>query len=121
MADRPLDRILIRDLRLSCVVGVKPEERIAPREVVFQIELGLDLAEAARADNLEQTVSYSALAEEISKTVADSNFRLIESLAEEVAQVCLSFAKVKEVRITLDKPGAIAAACSAAVVIVRSR
>ena len=53
-----MDRIYIRDLLLRCIIGIYPEEREKPQDVVVNVVLEADLAEAARTDRIENTVDY---------------------------------------------------------------
>ena len=119
--DQPFDRILIQDLRLSCIVGVRERERTNPQEVVVNLVLYCDLREAGRSDRLEDTVDYSALTRRIETLVEGSSFGLIEALAGAIGAACLEDPEVQAVTVRVDKPGALPRARSAAVEIHRDR
>ena len=121
MDERTADRILIRDLRARCVIGVFPEEREIRQEVVLNMALETDLRAAGASDALEDTVDYKSLKKRILTHVEGSSFRLIEALAESVARICLETPRVSGVEVTLDKPGALRYARSVAVDISRHR
>ena len=108
-----MDFIRIRHLKMDVFLGVYAEEQAAPRPVVVDVELGLDLAKAAATDNLADTVDYDALARSIRATFsADATpprrYALVERLASEIAVLCRAFdPRVKSARVTVGKPGAI--------------
>jgi len=121
MSDRTTDRILIEGLRVRCVIGVNEREREAKQEVVIDIALRTDLRAAGRSDDIADTVDYSALTKSVVEHVAGSRFRLLEALAESVADVCLANARVTRVDVRVRKPGALRHADSAGVEITRHR
>jgi dihydroneopterin aldolase/D-erythro-7,8-dihydroneopterin triphosphate epimerase len=116
-----MDKIYIRDLLLRCIVGIYPEERENKQDVIINIEMTCDLSAAAASDQIEDTVNYKAVKKEIMALVENSAFLLIERMAGEIASVCLDHPGVFQVRVTVDKPGALRFARSVAVEVVRSR
>ena len=116
-----MGRIFIRDLALRCIVGIYPEERREKQDIVINVTLEADLAPAAASDRIEDAVDYKALKKEIIALVEQSQFFLIEKLADEIAKVCLANPKVQRATITVDKPNALRFARSVAVEITRSR
>ena len=104
-----MDFIRIRKLQLSVYLGVYAKEQEAPRPVVADIELGLDLSRAAASDALADTVDYAALADAIRvRCAAPRRYALVERLAGEIADICLGFdPRIESVRVTVGKPGAI--------------
>lgn len=121
MADRPLDRIHIRDLQARCIIGIHDHERANKQDVVVNITLHADLARAGRSDRIEDTVDYRRVKQNVLATVEESSFFLVERLAQEIADVCLQDAAVRRVDVTLDKPGALRFARSVAIEISRER
>jgi len=116
-----MDRIFIRDLALRCIIGIYPEERREKQDIVINVEIGCDLRTAGRSDDLKDTVDYKAIKKSILKLVEGSGFLLIESLAENIADIALGDEKVQQVVVTIDKPGALRFAKSSAVEITRER
>ncbi|NQU96988.1 MAG: dihydroneopterin aldolase [Chloroflexi bacterium] len=119
MSDRTTDRILIEGLRVSCVIGVNEPERTAKQDVVLDIALHADVRTAGRSDDIADTVDYGVLARSVAEHVAGSSFKLVEALAESVADVCLADARVTRVDVRIRKPGALRPADSAGVEISR--
>ena len=116
-----LDKIFIRDLLLRCIVGIYPDERENKQDVIINVELICDLSTAAASDQIEDTINYKSLKKEIVTLVENSAFLLIERMAGEIASLCLTRSGVQQVRVTVDKPGALRFARSVAVEIVRTR
>ncbi len=115
------DRIHIRNLRLRCLVGVHESERLAKQDVLVSLTLEVDLARAGATDDIADTVDYDTLAARVKEYVQGTDFRLIERLAEGIADVCLAEDDVERVHVFVEKPGALPGARCAAVEIVRDR
>jgi FolB domain-containing protein len=115
------DRIHIRDLRLTAVIGVNPEERDIRQNLVLNLTLYTDQKAAAVADDFSLTVDYSAVERRVAELVEASSFGLIESLAAAVADCLLSIEGVHACGVTVDKPGVLRFASSAAAEIFRER
>ena len=119
MAERPLDRIRIRDWDLACLVGVYGEERRAPRTI--RVDLTIHLPATDRHDDLARTVDYAHLQQAIAEALAATAFRLIESVAERIAAIALDDTRVAAVTVCVGKPGALPGARTVEVEITRSR
>lgn len=120
-ARAPLDEIRICDLRFRCIVGVNEEERREKQEIVAQVTLYADLGQAGRTDAIEDTIDYKALKKDILTLAERSQFRLIEALAQSIADICLRRDRVERVAIVVEKPGALRFARTVAVKMVRER
>jgi FolB domain-containing protein len=116
-----MDKIIIKCLKVKCIIGTLFEERTKKQEIEFNIELNSDLSAAGASDDLNDTVNYQAVEEEVYAMAENSSFLLLERLAEEAAKVCLKYDPVRGVRITLDKPGALKHSRSVAVCIERNK
>lgn len=116
-----MDRIHIQDIHVRCVVGINPDERIKKRDVIVNVTLYLDLGRPGKTDDISDTVDYSGLKKRLFETAENSEFFLIERLAEELARVCLEDGRVDAARVEVHKPGALRFARSVGVEIFRSR
>ena len=114
------DRIHIRDLAVECVIGVNPEERLKKQLVVINVTLHADLSRACASDRLADTIDYKAIKVAVLREVEQSQFHLIERLAERIAEIALGF-PVARVDVSVDKPGALRFARSVAVEISRAK
>lgn len=115
------DRVFIRDLALRCIVGVDESERREKQDILIHLTLHADLRRAGRTDALEDTVDYRALKKRILHLVEESRFRLIEALAQSIADECLREERVERVEVVVEKPGALRFARTVGVEIVRTR
>jgi FolB domain-containing protein len=116
-----VDRIIIEDLRLRCIVGVNPDERTQAQDINLRLTLCTDLRPAGSSDDLADTVDYSVLEDDIRALVEGSRFFLIERLADEIARLCLRRPEVERVMVRLEKPGALRFARTVAVEIERTQ
>ena len=116
-----MDKIHIRDLSVRALVGTYEWEREHKQDIVFNIELSCSLQKAGISDDLSRTVNYKEVRDSLVALAENSSYKLIESLAESAAALCLEFEGVEAVKITLDKPGALRYSRSVAVEIERSK
>ena len=116
-----MDKIIIRDLAVSCIIGINDEERTVKQDVIINVVIGADLSTPGRTDAFSDTVDYRAIKRRIFKMAAASSCNLIEALAEKTADICLEDDRVLSVSVTVDKPGALSNARSVAVELMRKR
>jgi dihydroneopterin aldolase len=100
------DRIVLTGLRATGHHGVFAHEREDGQEFLIDVTVHLSVHEAATADDLEKTVHYGVLAEQVVAAVETDPVDLIETVAERVATVALSFPRVDAVDVTVHKPSA---------------
>ncbi len=115
------DQILISDLRVRCIIGVNEDERRERQDVLISLALSADLGKAGRSDRFEDAVDYRAIKKEIVVMAENSSFHLVEALAEAIAELCLKRPGVLQVKVRVDKPGALRFARSVGVEITRPR
>ncbi len=116
-----MDRILISDLSVRCIIGINEDERREKQDVLINISLSVDLAKAGRSDRFEDAVDYRAIKKEIMSTVEDSSYHLVEALAEAVADLCLKYSGVLKAQVRVEKPTALRFARSVGVEITRQQ
>jgi 7,8-dihydroneopterin aldolase/epimerase/oxygenase len=100
------DRIRLVGLRAIGNHGVLPQERLNGQEFLIDVTAWLDLAPAARDDDLTKTVHYGELAEALVAAVERDPVDLIETVAERCAAIVLGYDVVERVEVTIHKPGA---------------
>ncbi|MXW21551.1 MAG: dihydroneopterin aldolase [Gammaproteobacteria bacterium] len=113
------DRIIIRDLRVRAIVGVNRWEKAAPQVVGVDLEIGVDAAKAAEADEIASTVDYKRVSRDIAALAESRSYELIETLAEAIASLVLGEHGAQWVRVTARKPFALRNARDVGVVIER--
>lgn len=116
-----MDLIYVRNLRAECVIGVFEWERRIRQTIAIDLDLAADIAKAARTDRLEDTLDYKAVAKRILDFVGQSQFQLVETLAEKVAEVVLTEFTVRWVRVRINKKGALRHATDVGVIIERGQ
>jgi len=116
-----MDSVFIRDLRVEAVIGIYDWERRIRQIVSLDLDMGTDIHAAAKSDRIEDTLDYKAVAKRVAQFVSAQQFQLVETLAEKVAALILDEFKIKEVKVTVHKPGAVSGSKSVGVSIERSR
>jgi 7,8-dihydroneopterin aldolase/epimerase/oxygenase len=101
-----VDRVTLRGLSVRGHHGVFAHEREDGQTFVVDLVLGLDTGPAAADDDLERTVHYGVLAEQVAAVIAGEPVNLIETLAQRIADTCLGHEVVEEVEVTVHKPDA---------------
>jgi dihydroneopterin aldolase len=118
------DQIFVSGLVIHAHHGVMEHESKVGQRFVLDLELSIELKDAARSDKLIDTVSYSAIVETASRAFTEQSYRLVETAAGAVADALLGgFGRVDSVRVTVRKPHAPIAAIFAdvGVTLVRCR
>jgi dihydroneopterin aldolase len=100
------DRISLRGLRAHAHHGVYAFERERGQMFGVDAVLELDTVAAAAGDDLDKTVNYAELAQDLYAVLAGEPVALLETLAQRLADVCLAHALVDAVEITVHKPQA---------------
>jgi dihydroneopterin aldolase len=118
------DTVFVSGLLVHAHHGVMEHESKVGQRFMLDLELAIDLKDAARSDKLVDTVSYAAIVETAGRAFTAQSYRLVEAAAGAVADALLAgFAAVTSVRVTVRKPHAPIAAIFAdvGVTLVRTR
>jgi len=114
-----MDIIYINDLRIETIIGIYGWERKIKQTVVLDIEMGTDIRKASASDAVEDTLNYKSVAERLISFIGDSEFELIETLAEQVANILLDEFAVPWLRLRVNKQGALKGVRDVGVIIER--
>lgn len=114
-----MDKIFISDLRIETVIGIYDWERKIRQPVSIDLEMATDIRKAAASDGIEDTLDYKAVAKRLISFVGESEFQLVETLAERVAAIVIDEFSVPWVHVRLSKPGALRGSRDVGVDIVR--
>jgi dihydroneopterin aldolase len=102
-----MDKIIMRDVEIYGRHGVAPEEKVNEQPFLINVEMEADLRKPCLSDNLEDTVSYSAVNKLITRIVQNTSFNLVERLAEELCTAILQkYEKIEKVKLCVKKPKA---------------
>lgn len=102
-----MDKIILENLTLEAIIGVFPHEREKKQEIIISIEIETDLKEAGITGDLNKSLDYFTLYNEICEMVEKSEFFLIESLAEKIAEIILEKPLAFSVKVRITKPKAL--------------
>ena len=102
-----MDTIFLRNLQIETVIGIFDWERKTKQAVFFDIEMATDVRKAAASDHIDDALDYKSITKSIITFVEKSEFRLIETLAEKVADLIMTEFNVPWLRLSLNKKGAI--------------
>jgi len=98
-----MDTIILQDIEVQFRIGVPDAERARPQHLLISLELDLDTRAAAATDDLSQTVNYFDLHQRVVGLGDGREWKLIETLAEEVAGIALAHPLVQAVRVEVKK------------------
>ena len=114
-----MDIVFIRDLQIETVIGIYDWERKVRQFISLDIDMATDIKKAAGSDNIDDTLSYKTVAKRLIAFVEQSEYELVEALAEKICEIILEEFNVPWVRLTLNKPGAVRGSKSVGVMIER--
>lgn len=97
-------KILIKDLKVSCILGVGKQERSKPQEVTITVVLTVNANKASVSDDVSDIVNYRELYTALVDGIAKTSFHLLEALCNYVADICLQNPVVESVKVTITKP-----------------
>jgi dihydroneopterin aldolase len=120
-SDSNADTIFLTDLRVETVVGIWDWERKIRQTVSIDLEMAADIRRAAETDSIDDTLNYKNVAKRVRQFVGDSEFQLVETMAERIASTILDEFEIPWIVVKVNKPGAIRGARDVGVRIRRSR
>lgn len=115
-----MDTIYIRDLRIETIIGVHEWERRVKQTLRLNLEFYTDTRVAAKSDDIAETLDYVLISERVCALVEGSEFRLMESLAETIAQTLIQEFGIARLRLQIVKAGALRSAREVGIEIERS-
>lgn len=117
-----MDLIFIRDLRVTTIVGHYPREREASQTIEFNLDIGIPPGGAVFAsDKLADTINYAALADYIRRECDTHHFKLLERMADHLANGIVEHFRAPFVRLSVAKLGILPAARQVGVTVERRR
>ena len=102
-----MDIVFITDLRIETIIGIYDWERKVKQTISLDLEMGADIRKSAETDAIEDTLNYKAVAKRLIAFVGESEYQLVETLAEKIAAIVLTEFAVPWVKLTVHKPGAL--------------
>jgi FolB domain-containing protein len=97
------DTLIIKDLVADCRLGVFEWEQAKPQPVWVDLELAVDAAAAAAHDDIEHAVDYGRLVTTLRQRMQSRPYRLLETMAEDLATLALATTGAPRVRVRVKK------------------
>ena len=116
-----MDIIYLRDLQVDAIIGVWEWERHVRQNLILNLELGADITDAAKSDDLSDTVDYNAVSDRVIEYTKSTEFQLVESLAEKISEIILDEFSVTWVKLTVGKRGVLPEVFEVCIVIERDK
>lgn len=116
-----MDKVYIRELEVETIIGIFDWERNIKQNVSIDLEMTTDISSAAQTDSIEDTLDYKSVAKRVIEFVEGSEFQLVETLAEKIAELVLNEFNVQALKLRLGKPGAVRGSRDVGVIIERSK
>lgn len=114
-----MDIVYIRDLKIEAIIGINDWEREVKQTVSLDLEMATDIRKAADSDDIADTVDYKAVAKRLIAYVEETEFLLVETMAERVSEIIRKEFGVTWLRLRVGKGEAVTGAADVGVVIER--
>ncbi len=115
-----MDSIIIKELQIETIIGVLPEEKTRPQLLLLDLEIKTDLSPAGNSDQLKDTIDYNAIAIFIHEFAQQYHFELLEAFAAHLIDKLITTFALKHIKLSVQKPKALANANYAAVCMTRN-
>ena len=111
LARAGLRRVFLRDMVLPASIGVYPHEHAATQRIRINVDLSVAETPASGGmsrpgvgrDDLSRVVDYERVAASVRAVVTAGHVQLVETLAERLAETCLTDERIESVRIRVEK------------------
>jgi dihydroneopterin aldolase len=118
---RSHDIIFLGGLTTECIIGIWDWERRVKQKIVLDIEMAADIRKAAASDHIDDTLDYKRVSKRLLQFVGDSQFQLVETLTERIAEIVVTEFDVPWVRVRLNTRGAIGGSRDVGILVERRR
>ncbi|MDD2833074.1 MAG: dihydroneopterin aldolase [Methylotenera sp.] len=116
-----MDIIFLSEVKVQTRLGVPEWERMIPQTILLDIEIGYDLTNACKSDDVADTIDYGIVVDRIRQTLAENSFQLVEALAEHICQLILKEFGALNVKIKVAKPAILPGLKALGVIVQRSK
>ncbi len=116
-----MDIVFIRGLRVDTVIGIYDWEREIRQTLILDLEMGTDISKAAASEDIADTLDYKAVSKRLAGFIEESEFLLVETLAERCAELLRQEFDIPWLRLSVNKKGAVSLAEDVGVIIERGR
>lgn len=95
-------KLTVRDLTLSCNIGLTEEERLRPQRLKLNLELTLSPRPVLN-DEIDETINYGILVKKVRNVCLQTKVKLLETLANDISETCFFDDRIKVVHMRIEK------------------
>lgn len=114
-----LDITFLHGLKVDCIIGIWDWERRTRQTIVVDLDMASDVRKASQSDDIKDAVDYKSVSKRLIEFIGQSEFQLVETLAERVADIVINEFSVPWVRVRINKRGAVRNAGDVGILIER--
>ena len=114
-----MDKLFILNLEAEAKIGVYDEEREVLQKIFVDLEMLVDTRVSSQTDSIADALDYAEVSKKLRSRIENSEYFLIEALAEELVNLILDEFKLTWVRLCLRKPSALSFASEVGIVVER--
>ncbi|KQW20959.1 hypothetical protein ASC80_12410 [Afipia sp. Root123D2] len=112
--------VFIRDLMIDCIIGVHDSEHHATQRLRINLDMYIP-EEKTSVHELRDVVCYDDVIRKITRLVTEKRFRLLETVGDKIAELCLNDVRIARIRVMLEKLDVYKNASSVGIEIWRAR
>ena len=116
---RKIRHVFIHDMVIDCSIGIYTHEKEHEQRVRINLDLAVGEGDHLINDDIRNVISYEDMAKGVEVIIAAGHINLVETLAENIAEMCLQDKRVFSARVRVEKLDIIANAESVGVEIER--
>lgn len=116
-----MDKVFIRGLEVETIIGIHAWERDLPRPLIFAIEMGADMRDAAASDSMRDAIDYDGASQLVRRIAKELQPALLETLAERISRELFAAFPIRSLKLAIAKPGAVAGVRDVGIEIERVR
>jgi dihydroneopterin aldolase len=102
-ARRSIRHVFIRDLVMVCSIGIHQHEKNDEQRVRINLDLAVDESDQEVNDDINNVICYEELAKSVEEIVDKGHVNLVETLAENIATMCLADVRVRSALVRVEK------------------
>ena len=102
-----MDILFVRELKVDTRIGIYDWEREVNQTVLVDLDIAADVRAAAQTDKVESTINYQTICQRLVAHISASEVELVETLAEQIADIIRSEFGAAWVQVTVHKPAAV--------------
>lgn len=117
-----MDIIFIQGLKTQAIIGIFEWERENRQPLIFDLEMGVPIANAAKSDKIDDTVCYKTVSDQVIELVEESRYELLETLVEAICEhILFTHKAVQRIQLRVSKPQAVAETETVGLMVTRKR